>query len=154
MKLWAMVCNKFLVNSIKTKTLIYSIVLAVTPQPGEGPKPFPSLTTATTSTASVSGGGGGVASTMSTSTTTATTTLSSPFSLSSILQDKTESIQDLRWVAIGYNSQQYTFLYLFYENFTPGWKPKDTKKPLDSQKTKIETVHLSSLHYTNKYFRR
>ena len=100
-----MVCNKFLVNSIKT--LIYSIVLAVTPQPGEGPKPFPSLTTATTSTASVSGGGGGVASTMSTSTTTATTTLSSPFSLSSILQDKTESIQDLRWVAIGYNSQQY-----------------------------------------------
>ena len=89
-----MVCNKFLVNSIKT--LIYSIVLAVTPQPGEGPKPFPSLTTATTSAASVSGGGGGVASTMSTSTTTATTTLSSPFSLSSILQDKTESIQDLR----------------------------------------------------------
>ena len=153
MKLWAMVCNKFLVNSIKT--LIYSIVLAVTPQPGEGPKPFPSLTTATTSTASVSGCGGGVvASTMSTSTTTASTTLSSPFSLSSILQDKTESIQDLRWVAFGYNSQQYTFWYLFYENFTPGWKPKDTKKPLDSQKTKIETVRLCSLHYTNKYFRR
>ena len=89
-----MVCNKFHVNSIKT--LIYTIVLAVTPQPGEGPKPFPSLTTATTSTAAVSGGGGGVASTMSTATTTATTTLSSPFSLSSILQDKTESIQDLR----------------------------------------------------------